>query len=240
MNQGGDIAAAVTAMPLPAEKAEASPHPSPLPQAGEGVVSSTAPQARGNDGGVDVAGAGGLSSRHPREGGDPATSALATGPDATAIDSATSDPANAFSQVTAGIDSTADLVAMPLARASTASMTQAPGFAPPASGAGAVGGGVMALLLVVGLILALAWLARRMPGVGAATVGNPALRVVGSLALGPRERVVVVEVGQTQLLLSVGAGGTRALHTLAEPLPATDATPSPFASLLAQHFGKKS
>ena len=98
----------------------------------------------------------------------------------------------------------------------------------------------MALLLVVGLILALAWLAKRMPGVGAVTAGNPALRVVGSLALGPRERVVVVEVGQTQLLLSVGAGGTRALHTLAEPLPATDATPSPFASLLAQHFGKKS
>jgi flagellar protein FliO/FliZ len=145
-------------------------------------------------------------------------------------------------QVTASVDSTAEFVAIPLARANTASVAQAPApvFAPPSSGAGAVGGGVMALLLVVGLILALAWLAKRMPGVGAATAGNPALRVVGSLALGPRERVVVVEVGQTQLLLSVGAGGTRALHTLAEPLPATDATPSPFASLLAQHFGKKS
>ncbi|MEO6169378.1 MAG: flagellar biosynthetic protein FliO [Lysobacter sp.] len=126
------------------------------------------------------------------------------------------------------------------ARPVTAAVASPPVFAPPSSGAGAVGGGVMALLLVVGLILALAWLAKRMPGVGAAAVVNPALRVVGSLALGPRERVVVVEVGQTQLLLSIGAGGTRALHTLAEPLPATGASPSPFASLLAQHFGKKS
>ncbi len=148
----------------------------------------------------------------------------------------------AFSQVSATVDTTATGVLMPplVARTATAAVAPPPVFAPPSSGAGAVGGGVMALLLVVGLILALAWLAKRMPGVGAATVGNPALRVVGSLALGPRERVVVVEVGQAQLLLSIGAGGTRALHTLTEPLPATDASPSPFASLLAQHFGKKS
>ncbi|HEU4775104.1 MAG TPA: flagellar biosynthetic protein FliO [Lysobacter sp.] len=208
-------------------------------------ATSMGSRLRGNDGGVDDAD---VSSRHPRAGGDPGTLAPATAPNATTTDTAidtdtaTAESADAFSQVTARVDSTAEFVAIPLARANTAAVTQAsaPVFAPPSSGAGAVGGGVMALLLVVGLILALAWLARRMPGVGAATVGNPALRVVALLALGPRERVVVVEVGQTQLLLSVGAGGTRALHTLAEPLPATDATPSPFASLLAQHFGKKS
>jgi flagellar protein FliO/FliZ len=206
-------------------------------------ATSMGSRLRGNDGGVEDAD---VSSRHPRAGGG--TLAPATAPNATTTDTAidtdtaTAESADAFLQVTASVDSTAEFVAIPLARAGTASVTQvpAPVFAPPASGAGAIGGGVMALLLVVGLILALAWLAKRMPGVGAATAGNPALRVVGSLALGPRERVVVVEVGQTQLLLSVGAGGTRALHTLAEPLPATDATPSPFASLLAQHFGKKS
>jgi flagellar protein FliO/FliZ len=99
---------------------------------------------------------------------------------------------------------------------------------------------VFALVLVVGLILLLSWLAKRMPGLGGGGVANPALRIVGSLALGPRDRLVVVEVGQTQLLLGVGAGGTRTLHTLEQPLPGAGAKTTPaFAQLLAQHFGKK-
>ena len=207
----------------------------------DNAAAATAPGSRTSDGNVDAAGAG-------------APTSTAHSPNATAIDTDTStstrtdastvlpDSANAFAQVSATVDTTASAAAIPvpLARTTAASVVPAPTFAPPSSGAGAVGGGVMALLLVVGLILALAWLAKRMPGVGNAAVSNPALRVVGSLTLGPRERVVVVAVGQTQLLLSVGAGGTRALHTLAEPLPCPDAAPSPFASLLAQHFGKKS
>lgn len=103
--------------------------------------------------------------------------------------------------------------------------------------AGSIGGAVFALVFVIGLIVALAWLARRMPGFGSAS--NPALRIVGSLALGPRERLVVVAVGQTQLLLGVGAGGTRTLHTLEQPLPVTEPATPAFAQLLAQHFGKK-
>ena len=110
------------------------------------------------------------------------------------------------------------------------------------SAAGAVGGTVFALVFVLGLILALAWLAKRMPGLAGAS--NPSLRLVASLSLGPRERVVVVDVGGTQLLLGVGAGGTRALHTLDAPLPASErpqrAALPPFAQLLAQQFGKKS
>nr|WP_255703514.1 flagellar biosynthetic protein FliO [Lysobacter sp. GX 14042] len=93
--------------------------------------------------------------------------------------------------------------------------------------------------MVVGLILGLAWLARRVPGIGAAA-GNRHLKLVGSLSIGPRERVVVVDVGGTQLLLSTGPGGTRTLHTLEQPLPDAGGTaPSPFAQVLAQHFGKK-
>jgi flagellar protein FliO/FliZ len=106
--------------------------------------------------------------------------------------------------------------------------------------AGSIGGAVAALVLVVGLILALGWLAKRLPGLrGGGHAGN-ALRVVGSLSLSPRERVVVVAVGETQLLLGVGTGGIRALHTLEQPLPvAVPAATPAFAQLLAQHFGKK-
>ncbi|MHC9086421.1 flagellar biosynthetic protein FliO [Luteimonas sp. RIT-PG2_3] len=113
----------------------------------------------------------------------------------------------------------------------------AAGTAP--TGAGSIGGALLALVLVVGLIVLLGWLAKRLPGVGGGTA-NPALRVLGSLSLGPRERVVVIAVGDTQLLVGTGATGTRVLHTLDTPLPTPVDTPSPaFAQVLAQHFGKK-
>jgi len=120
-------------------------------------------------------------------------------------------------------------------------------FAKQSEGPG-VGGAVFALILVVSLILALGWLAKRMPGFGRATGGGNALRIVGSLTLGPRDRVVVVDVGGTQLLLGVGQNGMTTLHTLSEPLPVaqpSQGTPSlqnlatPFAQLLAKHLGKK-
>lgn len=105
-------------------------------------------------------------------------------------------------------------------------------------GTGAAASAVLALMLVVGLILVLAWLAKRMPALAGTT--HPGLRVLGSVALGPRDRVVLVEVGSTQLLVGVGAGGPRTLHTLETPLPApAPAAPSPFAQVLAQHFGKR-
>lgn len=130
----------------------------------------------------------------------------------------------------------------PAATSGTATVAQATtspsSFGEPTGAAGAVGSTVLALLLVVSVILALAWLAKRMPGIGSGG-GNPSLKIIGSLALGPRERVVVVAVGDTQLLLSTGPHGTRALHTLEQPLPAATTPPSPFAQVLAQQFGRK-
>lgn len=144
-----------------------------------------------------------------------------------------SQTATAFAQTAA--------TATPAARpaTTTAHAGSATTFPAPPSAAGGIGGAVTALVIVIALILALAWLAKRMPVLGGGIGANPALRVVGSLALGPRERVVVVAVGDTQLLLGVGAGGTRILHTLDQPLPVATASTPAFAQLLAQHFGKK-
>ena len=78
----------------------------------------------------------------------------------------------------------------------------------PATGTlGALGGSLIALLLVVLLILALAWLLRRLPG--GALRAHQELRIVAQLAVGVRERVVVVAVGETQLLLGVTAENVR-------------------------------
>ncbi|HAI60012.1 MAG TPA: flagellar biosynthetic protein FliO [Xanthomonadaceae bacterium] len=94
-----------------------------------------------------------------------------------------------------------------------------------------VGGALMALALVVALILFLAFVLKKLPGAGLKAL--PGLRVVASLAVGPRERVVVVDCAGQQLLLGVTPHSVNLLHTLPEPL--LDApTQAGFAELLAR------
>ena len=88
----------------------------------------------------------------------------------------------------------------------------------PALAAPDTAGSVTTVLLSLGLILggfvAVAWFARRyLPGMGA----QGAVKVVGTTAVGARERVVVIEVDNTWLLLGVGGGNVRLLHTLPRP-----------------------
>ncbi|MFT4249005.1 MAG: flagellar biosynthetic protein FliO [Pseudomonas sp.] len=106
-------------------------------------------------------------------------------------------------------------------------------------------GAVFALLLVLGLIVGLGWLLKRLPGSGFRPAAG--LKLVASLPLGPKERLVVVEVNGEQLLLGVSAGGISALHALPAPLPPTPAATLPqfrqlphFAQLLAQKLRKES
>jgi flagellar protein FliO/FliZ len=73
---------------------------------------------------------------------------------------------------------------------------------------------LLSLALILGGFVAVAWFARRyLPGMGAQGV----VKVVGTTAVGTRERVVVVEVDNTWLLLGVGGGNVRLLHTLPKP-----------------------
>jgi flagellar protein FliO/FliZ len=107
-------------------------------------------------------------------------------------------------------------------------------------------GAAFALLLVLGLILGMAWVLKRMPGSGFRPAEG--LRVVASLAVGAKERVVVVDVNGEQLLLGVSPGGIRTLHRLPAPLPPAPAAALPslkqlknlpdFAQLLAQKLRK--
>lgn len=94
-----------------------------------------------------------------------------------------------------------------------------------------IGGTLLALLLVIALIVGLAWLLKKLPGTGLKSTSG--LRVIASLAVGPRERVVIVDCGGQQLLLGVTQHGVTLLHTLPEPL--LDApTQAGFAELLAR------
>lgn len=80
---------------------------------------------------------------------------------------------------------------------------------------------VLGLLVVVALIAALGWVLRR---VGRLQMGTgDKLRVIAALSVGARERAVLVQVGEEQLLLGVAAGQVRLLHALKDPLPAPTA-----------------
>lgn len=73
---------------------------------------------------------------------------------------------------------------------------------------------LLSLVLILGGFIAVAWFARRyFPGMGA----QGAVKVVGTTAVGTRERVVVVEMDGTWLLLGVGGGNVRLLHTQPKP-----------------------
>lgn len=75
---------------------------------------------------------------------------------------------------------------------------------------------IVGLLVVIAAIVALAWFMRRLGGVGHNAAGQ--LKVLGGLAVGQRERVVLIQVGQQQLLLGVAPGRVQTLHVLDEPL----------------------
>jgi flagellar protein FliO/FliZ len=92
--------------------------------------------------------------------------------------------------------------------------------APAASSAGGLLQAGLGMAVVVGLIFGCAWLARRF-GLQRLGSGN-LVKVVSSANVGQRERVVVVEVGDTWLVLGVTPSQVNTLHTL----PAQAANPA--------------
>ncbi len=71
------------------------------------------------------------------------------------------------------------------------------------------GGG---LILVLGVFFLCVWMVRKAGGLTSTTAGQ--MRVLGGLSLGAKERVVLLQLGNKQLLLGVTPGRVEALHTL--------------------------
>ncbi|WP_394165912.1 flagellar biosynthetic protein FliO [Neptunomonas phycophila] len=74
---------------------------------------------------------------------------------------------------------------------------------------------VVGLGLVIVLILALAWVLKRVTRLHNT---HQQMRVVSSLALGTRERAVLIEVGGRQVLLGVSPGRVSLLESYDEPI----------------------
>ncbi|WP_166260872.1 flagellar biosynthetic protein FliO [Marinobacter salicampi] len=74
----------------------------------------------------------------------------------------------------------------------------------------------LGLLAVLAVILGCAWVVRRMNGLTG--MNNQAIKVVSVMALGARERIALIEVGDTQILIGVTASAIRTLHVFDEPV----------------------
>jgi flagellar protein FliO/FliZ len=83
----------------------------------------------------------------------------------------------------------------------------------------------LSLIAIVALIFALGWVLKRFKLT--APRGSLDSEVLDQLALGPRERIVLLRIGDAQVLVGVGASGIVALTPLSTPVALKAAVPSP-------------
>jgi|LGOV01.1.fsa_nt_gb flagellar protein FliO/FliZ len=88
------------------------------------------------------------------------------------------------------------------------------------------------LFIVVGLIFGMAWFMRRMGNMNSVAAGN--LKVLGGISVGQRERVVLVQAGETQLLVGVAPGEIRTLHVMDKPIVTQPETSSKMSSSFSE------
>lgn len=91
-----------------------------------------------------------------------------------------------------------------------------------------------ALTAIIIFILLAAWVAKRF-GFAPKTGSSKEMKVSASCSVGPRERVVIVDVQDARLVLGVTAGQITHLHTLPAALVSEIVSPAPpadFQSLM--------
>lgn len=73
------------------------------------------------------------------------------------------------------------------------------------------------LAAVLALVVGLAWAVKKLRNAGHLKSGL--IEIVSGVSLGAREKVVLLRVGQEQVLVGVSPSGMRALHVIREPVP---------------------
>lgn len=91
---------------------------------------------------------------------------------------------------------------------------------------------LLGLILVLVCIALVAWLLKRSNSFHTAASGK--MKVIAGLPLGTRERAVLVQVGDEQLLLGVTPQQINLLYKLDTPLEVDTANPGDFAGKLRQ------
>lgn len=104
-----------------------------------------------------------------------------------------------------------------------------------------VGGGdilsvSISMFIVVAVIMVLGWFYSRSRMIGGG--GSNVINVVATRALGPKERLMVVEVADQQLLVGMTPSGVQTLHVFDKPVCVAEEAGNPvgFASRLRTAF----
>lgn len=71
---------------------------------------------------------------------------------------------------------------------------------------------VLGLLFVLAMIFVLAWLFRKY--IGGGVINNAGLKAIAGVSVGQKERVVLIQVGERQLLVGVAPGQVNMLHAI--------------------------
>jgi flagellar protein FliO/FliZ len=74
----------------------------------------------------------------------------------------------------------------------------------------------LSLIAIVALILVISWALKRLKLAGPR--GSGAMTVLDEISVGPRERIVLIRVGESQVLIGIGASGLVPLTPLAVPI----------------------
>ena len=110
------------------------------------------------------------------------------------------------------------LATLPAASLAAGAQEDAPVALPDTLGFGGnLVGVTLNLLMVLAAIVILAWVFKRAQGFTQPAAGS--LRVTATLPLGPRERILLIAVGDEQIVVGASGAGLRTLHVLEQPLP---------------------
>jgi flagellar protein FliO/FliZ len=101
--------------------------------------------------------------------------------------------------------------------------------------------GFASLFIEIAGIVVLLWIAlwlftRRGRSAGASRARD--CQVLRQLPLGPRERVLVVRIGEKQLVIGVAATSISLLCELSDPFPVSDSPGGPFSDIVRRAIGK--
>ena len=97
---------------------------------------------------------------------------------------------------------------------------------------------LLGLMLIIGILFAGAYLLRKLNG-GRSFGNSGPLRIVGGLMISSRERIVLVEVGDTWIVVGIVPGQIKTLHTLAKGELPAQSTEKPFTQWLKQVSERK-
>ncbi|MFT5793659.1 MAG: flagellar protein FliO/FliZ [Candidatus Azotimanducaceae bacterium] len=79
------------------------------------------------------------------------------------------------------------------------------------------------LIMVVGIIVGGGFLLRRFGQVKISTPGP--MKIISSLNIGLKEKLLLVQVGETQILMAASTAGLQTVHVFSEPAVTADSEP---------------